>query len=258
MPNNGGVTRAQYDLMVAAFREKPGTWEHAGRAGGVAPRTAKVAWETGWPSLGNGWAKPIRDLLAAEQTDARAEAVLAAARAQQVAQVPQDETERARAKLAAVQWAVREGELAHGAIVNAGGLLQIVNALLQAAVPLASQVKAAIAKEGPPLGARAGAQLLKEIGAFTRDAGAAARDAVELERLHLGQPGQIVGVTDAAKPMTFAEAEREIEDGMRALERARRRGRETSPGTELLDAAPAATGSPIGTDPNSTGATRIG
>lgn len=237
------VTQSQYDKLLAAFRVKPAVFLPAGKAAGCDPDTAKRTWEEG-----TAFAPPIRDVLESERKTARDEVTLAAARAANLASVPQDDIERAKAKLAAVAWAVREGELAHGAIVNAGGLLQIVNALLQAAIPLAQQVKAAIAKEGPTLGARAGAQLLKEIGAFTRDAGAAAKEAVELERLHLGQPGQIVGVMDAAKPMTLEEAAAELEDGARTLERARRRGIvKLTDGSEYLPPADPSADSTTGT-----------
>lgn len=248
MAGHGGITRTQHDALLAAFRERPGTYSFAADRAGVDEKTAKKAWLEGWPNVGNGWARPLRVVLAEEAQTARDEARIAAARAANLAAVPQDEIERAKAKLAAVQWHVREGELAHGAIVNAGGLLGIVNALLQAAVPLAQQVKAAIEKEGPALGARAGAQLLREIGNFTRDASAAAKEAVELERLHLGQPGQIVGVADATKPMTLEEAAQELADGARTLERAKRRGIvKLTDGSEYLPPAGGGADSTAGT-----------
>jgi len=246
--NNGGVTRAQYTALIAAYREKPGVASVAAEKVGIDRKTAKRAWERGWPDVGGGWATPIRVIIEREQESARSRAVLEAARARDATEVPQDAVERAKAAEVTVEWRKEEGKLAHGAIVNAGGLLRVVNSLLQATIPLAERVKASIASE--TFKAADGVRVIRDVTMLAARANETARTAVELERLHLGEPSAIIGVQDA-RQLTPLEAAEVIDHAAHALARAREEGRippaplaiepiDVEPGDGALpDAAPA-------------------
>jgi hypothetical protein len=105
---------------------------------------------------------------------------------------------------------------------DATGLLASVGRLLPAVAKLAESFSADVlsAKE---LDRNEAARLLGQVAKVTKEALAAAQIAVELERLHLGAPTQIVGVTDVSA-MSSEEAAREIEQAAAALARARKLG----------------------------------
>ena len=64
------LSRETYEKLVKAFREQPGNVSHAIRAAKVGPRTARRAWMRGWDAP--SWARPIQDVFAQEQIQARA------------------------------------------------------------------------------------------------------------------------------------------------------------------------------------------
>ncbi len=78
MPAAGVRTKAGYNKILDAFRQTPGNYAGAGRIAGVNQKTARRAWEHGWPRW--TWARPIRDVLKeeADQTMARVAARLEA------------------------------------------------------------------------------------------------------------------------------------------------------------------------------------
>lgn len=66
------LTKEQYQLVLAAFREHPGReFKRAANAAGLRdPRCAKRAWEVGWREFPDERARPIRDVLAQEEEEA--------------------------------------------------------------------------------------------------------------------------------------------------------------------------------------------
>jgi hypothetical protein len=57
-------SRELWDLLLAAFRQRPGNFAEVGRLANCHWRTAKRAWTEGWTDA--PWARPIKDILAEE------------------------------------------------------------------------------------------------------------------------------------------------------------------------------------------------
>ena len=64
-------TKELYDAILRGYREHGHKHDPAARSAGVTPRTAKAAWEFGWPGVGI----PIREQVALDQLIARANRV---------------------------------------------------------------------------------------------------------------------------------------------------------------------------------------
>ena len=207
--------RERYDALVQAYRDCPDNHAAAGRQAGCTQQTAKRMWEQGWPGI--PWAIPIRDRLVQEREDARLELARQTALARNDA-----DALRAKARQDSIESHAAEGAMVRLARSDATGLLASVGRLLPAVAKLAESFSADVlsAKE---LDRNEAARLLGQVAKVTKEALAAAQIAVELERLHLGAPTQIVGVTDVSA-MSSEEAAREIEQAAAALARARKLG----------------------------------
>jgi len=201
--------------MVQAFRDCPNNFTAAARQAGVTQPTAKRLWEAGWKHL--PWAIPIRDRLLQEREDARLELV----RKQELARQDAD-TLRAKARQDAIDSHAAEGAMVRLARSDATGLLASVGRLLPAVSRLAEAFSADVLS-AKDLDRNESARLLGQAAKVTKEALAAAQIAVELERLHLGAPTQIVGVSDVSG-MSSIEAAWEIEQAAAALARVRKLG----------------------------------
>lgn len=77
-------TRETYEVLLAAYRDKPAGHLEASRRAGITKDQARQTWEVGWPKI--PWAKPIRVLVEAERLDAQAELRRAQMRAEEEAE----------------------------------------------------------------------------------------------------------------------------------------------------------------------------
>lgn len=208
-------TQEAYDAALAAYREKPGVHANAARAAKVEFRTAKRMWEEGWAQVPGAIA--IRERLQRDAEEARAEVAR-----QGMLKREQADAMREQARRDAVESHAAEGAMVRLARSDATGLLASVGKLQPALQALAAQLTESVVN-GERMGRTEAARMLSALSRVTKEALAAAQIAVELERLHLGAPTQIVGVSDVSG-MTSAEAAREIEQAAAALARARKLG----------------------------------
>lgn len=194
------ITEQQRLRLLDAFRAQPGGLRShftlAGKAAGVDWRTARRAWETGWPGF-----PPVREQLAEQQIRARAEMSVEVLRAKAAA-AP------ALAAEDAAQSAAREAMLARGA-------REVALAFLVEIGPLRSHVKALSARvqEGGVEGLTPGEALsqMRDAVAVVAKVVELGQRAVAMERLRLGEPGAIIGlkampVADVSLEQAEAEA----------------------------------------------------
>jgi len=182
---------------------------------------AKRGWDEGWPVL--AWAEPIRKVIDRElleaQEKARAEEVERARQAARVKDAARDDATKTHEE---------EGKLVKVARVNVMALLMASARIGPALQVLAEQVKTTI--ESGDLSAKDATLLLRNFAGATSMTVKAGQVALELERLHRGDPTAIIGFTPVE--MSTEDALRELEEGQAALNRFKRRGLEVIEGGE--------------------------
>lgn len=234
------ITREFYEALLQAFREQPGNIRAAAAKAGCDARLAKKAWELGiaWAIEATGARKPIKDTIAEEQTIARArleeqEAAKRQLTIEQEAQRLADLKQKASAD--ATDSRVQEGKVVRMARGSAANLLVTLTNMTMGVAKLGPQIKATLERfttidpdTGNPRDmslsdCRQMIQLLNGLTNMLRSANDAARSAMEMERLLLGEPGAYVGVVNY-DAMTLEEAERRVLHAQRAFARARELG----------------------------------
>ena len=207
-----------YEALVQAYRDNPSNHAAAAKAVGCARKTAKRGWDEGWDKF--EWAPPIKDVIAQEEVIARAriqqEWEAEEAKLELLAEgKPADtisadrraahldaQAERAKAKEQAIAARAAEGKMVDAirrvVSAGAGGLLRQgegINALAERVNTELLALSKAKVGTGPK-DFRIGPALstLRKYATAGRDLSQAAQNAVELERMHLGEPGKIVGI----------------------------------------------------------------
>lgn len=217
------ITDQIYDALVQGFRESPGNLEHARRRARCGRDMAKRAWERGWPHFRNG--KSIQDLFLDEQQAARSALIQ-----EQAAKLAAAEREREDARRQAIEARKQEGQivqLARGTSVQALVLVgQIVTGARALAGTLKKQLEAEAAKPAADMSPKEIVYLLGRVAEITARLNNAAELAMKMERLHLGEPTSLIGITTAggsvADELTLDEAELQIEAAQQALRDAKR------------------------------------
>ena len=223
--------RKLYEKLLVAYRLTPGRHSTASKAAGTQFRTARGMWERG--ITGVDPRRPIKEVIETEQKLARGERVRdeIMERAMQTEPVALEQADavKTRASLAKLCEAAREITLGNFSII--GKELLQVNALAgriaKELEELAKDPWVVVEKDGQDnvlkkrrysiremlelqgLVARSSNQLVK--ASFT---------ALQMERLHLGLPTEIIGVEE----MSLEDAIREIETGYAELQQAKQNG----------------------------------
>ena len=204
------ITRGQYDALLTAYREKPAEYTHAAERAGVRWRTAKRAWEEGWEIP--VWARPIKTVLEEEQIAARA--ALRASEEKREAERAADSAvrrkERDLARLDSIEERAREAQSVRAAMSNAMSLLAVSGALSKSSIALAQRAAQDIVADaqGGRISWDRAIATLKSLAWLSVQASSVARSAMEMLRLHLGEPEQIVAVTGGS---AFAPVELAID-----------------------------------------------
>lgn len=215
---NRQLTHEIYNALVAAYREKPEDHRNAAEAAKVNWRTARRGWEHGWtPRL--EWAPAIKDVVRGEQAAVRAR--LADEKAQQVkgevkAAVTTPAAIQPKAREDAIDARLQEARLVRTTRVNAIALLEIIGETMKGVVPIVPAMKQAIASMDP---LRA-VGILRRLGSLMRDASECGYRALQLERLQVGAPTEIIGVASVG----MEDAERETRRTLALLEEAKKLG----------------------------------
>lgn len=211
--------RTEYDRVLAAFRESPGNFSHAARAGGVNWRTAKKLWEVGWPS--RQWARPIHDVLAEEQAGARAAIAAKLARERELA-----DAEAEKARTMAVEIGAIETQILQGARRNVAAVFGLSAKLVPAMDALVGYVRGILldANNQPRPHAdlvKAGIdpdRALRIIGQHAlilQRAFSVGFDVIQLRRAAEGLPTQVIGVANV--DMSAEQALEELENQEEAV-----------------------------------------
>lgn len=238
------ISQEQYQDMLASYREDPSNYNKAANSSGCTWATAKKAWLEGWPDLEM---PAIHDVLQGEQH---------AARAKLQRSKDQDDTEALKeaeeARNQAISARKDEGRLVELARKSAAQGLATTHALSESARSLAmallprldlevqtlqqwtryeTQVlHAGDAADNKPL--RDGwepTKVLSTIRTITelmRQMSAISKETMELERLYLGAPTTVIGLTavgPGTEPeLTMAELEARIYAAAQAVENVRK------------------------------------
>jgi hypothetical protein len=239
------ISLETYQKLIAAYRRP--TFENNVRSAaleaGVRWETAKRMLEEGWPDKGLPSMRAIRT---EEQIQARARL-----QTEMAARTAHKEKEAEEAHKQAVESRKQEGTmvgLVRGATLQN---LAAVTGLAQAARTLAPVVKAFIdlqaeklkmwtayetqfmqgnaaatppALAKPALTAHQALDLLHRVAALTATITNTAQQAMEMERLHLGKPTEIIGVMSAHVEMTYEEAVARAEAANNAIAHFRESG----------------------------------
>ncbi len=240
-----------YPLLIEAFREEPGNVNAAANKAGVTWNTANKAWEKGHMRVGYG---PIKELIKQEQQRART-----LIEAERQAAIKTQQAEGAKARENAIAARKQEGQMT--GLVRASTLhaLAAVGTLAKEARQLAEAINSQVALERQKLdqwtayeaaivrGDPAAAAALKPpwvtdqhtgypytvdrlLAILNRSADYAgkithcARQAMEMERVHLGEPIATIGVVDERREISLEEADTRRENALVAIERARASG----------------------------------
>lgn len=213
------ITQEIYNALLTAYREHPAGHGHARVAAGVDSRTAKKAWQEGWPKL--GWAPPIKGVVEEEQKEARARLAVEQAKATNAAMkagaaLPQGL--QGAAKEDALDSRVKEAQLVRLARDNTLLLLGSVQGLLKGTFELSKQAKDLVveAKLSPMQLSRFYANVAK----VAHEANDAGRLAMHLERQLVGAPTEIIGIAS----VSLSDAEREAREALEMIEEAKAAG----------------------------------
>ena len=202
---NSRVDQATWDRLLGAYRADPGNHSNASRLAGVQRKTARRAYEHGYPERPWG-ARSIKDLLMDEQTLARARLQVEADREELESDRASLEADRFReeARVRSVQTREQEGKMVAAtrvAVMNSlGAAMQLVGkdgGLQHAMQRMGSSLVAIALKDGDlsSKDVRELSGLLRRYASTLRELSQAGQTAMEMERLFLGEPTQMIGVT---------------------------------------------------------------
>lgn len=230
-----------YEKILEAYRDAPGNHSRASKATGHDRKTCKKVWDNGWAY---DWAPPISEVIEREQELARVRVARQTVDDAEIqgfmdttaaAELKRQEhlqlmKERQAAKGHAIKSRAEEGEMVQGlrkaVMVAEGTMLRCAVGFqeLADAVNIELRQLALPGNKNFKVGAAIG--YLRRYAATIRETSHAAREAMELERLLLGEPQQIVGIQNLGD-LDEATAEQcmdEIERAHRAIARHRERG----------------------------------
>lgn len=226
------ISLEQHQRLVEAFRTQPGRFLPAAKAAGISPFTAKRYWLQGHPDAPDQRAKPISQLLDEERLAARARMVELEKQVDTLAVELEAKRRQEQSKLAqkdATDTRVQEAQMIRMARGAASGLLVTLTNLSKGAAQVGVRVAKnlnRIANDPADMSQDQLVEMVRTIGALTtalRQANDASRQAMEMERLLLGEPTAIIGHAHLTE-VSVDEAERRIQAGLRALQRAKDRG----------------------------------
>lgn len=213
-----GISLEKWRRLIDVFRAQ-GTsinYREAARIAGVKPSTAKENFLQGSERLKR---PPIRDMLLQEQVAARAQVEKTTTQIEErLEALGGDLPTRQAANKNAVTARAQEGRLVAGSRMTAEICLAAAGKLLKAAGPLTDALARELQKEiqSPKADVARLSGMFGKLLDYSREAVALARQASELERLHLGAPEKTIAVTHE---VSAADAATEIAALLRMMAR---------------------------------------
>lgn len=203
------ITRGVYEKLVEAYRAFPGKIGTVSRMAGVDWRTAKRAWEFGWPNRSpRGDWPPIKLTIAEEQRGARAnsqidreamETELRATRTIVEERIFKEMRERDAARADAVQSRADEAKLVRaerGSAIAAVSLVgRLFRGMLARGEKLEAMVKEGKDEAGQTMTIDQEIKIWSAVYLMAQRVIAMSGQVVQQERLLLGQPTEIIGVS---------------------------------------------------------------
>jgi len=249
----------KFDLLIDSYRTDPGNYTRAAEQSQVNWRTAKKAWNKGLKGHYQG--KPIKAVLHEEVLEARAIRERDT-RTQQAAQKELQDKIRSDAKKDAIKARAQEGQIVTLARTNSLQALAIGSQLLAMARGLVPRVQEYIDKVkepfmvdcpnpvcghtfAVPIPKLTPTQALSIVERSTRlshSINSQAHEAMVMERMHLGEPAHIIGISGDRDQIPLAEAEKRVQAAAAAIAAAKEKGWSVLDGGklgELHDAASA-------------------
>lgn len=227
---SGRVDQETWDKLVAAYRDDPGNYSAAARICLVQRRTARRAYEVGYPDRPWG-TKSIKQLLLEESELARSRAQLEEDQSQLEDERRALDAERDRE--AARQHALRAKQ---EEAVLVGGARAAAMRGLGAAMEAVPGIKAAMKRisddliqkaEGGPLTPKELAAMsatARRFSSMLRDLVQSGQMAMEMERLYLGEPTDVVKVVTELDDLPIADLVRMAGYQDQVIQRAAQRG----------------------------------
>jgi hypothetical protein len=197
--------------MVEAFREEPGNYKYVAKKCNVQYRTASKCWNEGWESKFYDAAKEI---VTQEQIEARAR--VASEKAKRNLETASIKSEVVRQD--AIEIRTHETKMVRGARENCIALMACSQKLLGGAFQLAARVGDLLKTE--KFNVKDGVQVISTIGKLIKDGNESAKLSLVLERLLVGAPTEIIGLTN----ITVEEAELECRRALATIEMAKSLG----------------------------------
>lgn len=199
-----------YEALCRAYDETPGNHMRAATLAGIDMRSAKKCWELGWTDRSScGWAHPIKNR--ANMLKQQARTILAEKQAKRV-----DETTEAltiAAKHAAEAYA-SEASVLKDVREGTGSLAKQFVSLAPALQKLTDRVALEvdrIASEDGDFDLAGALAILEAASKFGNRNLGTVKLVMEAERLHLGQPGEIIRHEHAQPAMSKEQLRREME-----------------------------------------------
>lgn len=203
-PGRSRLTEQRYNEIVDFFRANPGATSRAADVLKLDYQTTKRAWHVGWPEPDYA-RRPIKDILFEE-----ANAKRAVARAQAEATGAEISAQRLKekelARLDAAAERSREAVAIRGMLSANISQLAVLGTLSGIGVPLAQRIKEDVlaALTAKSVTVKDAMSFLRQLQSLTLDTGTSLKATMEMIRLHLGEPQQILGV--ARDPSWKADA----------------------------------------------------
>jgi hypothetical protein len=203
------ISRELYEQMLEAFREEPGNVGYVAKKCDVEYRTAAKCWKVGWESKYFDPAKDkIEQELIAEQLATRT----------RLANSIKSDTKSEVVRQDAVEIRTHETKMVRGARENCIALMACSQKLLGGAFQLSARLGELLRNE--QLGVKDGIAVLATIGKLIKDGNESAKLSLVLERLLVGAPTEIIGLTN----ITVQEAESECRRALATIEMAKSMG----------------------------------
>jgi hypothetical protein len=202
------VNDETYNLLVKAYRAHPENHKAASEAVGCSWRTAKRAWELGWPQRGF---EPIKDFSPTKEYLER----IALIKDENVA----IEKLRANGGLAS-EWL----KMLERGRADLDGLMRSIARITPSVEILATQAASQLRVEAPGFDASKALTYIMRFAEALKTVTQVAAGWQQIERIAAEKPTQIVGVQhELPAEMTFEEAEARIKAAAQAIDVARRK-----------------------------------
>jgi hypothetical protein len=235
------VSKQEYNLMVESFREFPGSPSRVAEIVGVSVECARRGWRVGWPSRYMG---PIKDVIEGEILIARGKRAAELIETKKLVaraddqnklikeleeheehlrlQAVNEETERLKAKEDAIQSRKEEGKMVSMGRRNTIAVMAATTKLIAGAITKAKEMDEKIKKGKVKLTPAQTIAFVRSCAYVTKTASESAKISMEMERMLMGEPTEIIGLD--MKNMSLDDAARTIEMANVALQRAKERG----------------------------------